>query len=514
MQNFRVRHWPIRSEQSNHPLIDKALRPISSAYDATLVAREQRIAPSFVWRSESEFIADPKLSRFCHRVHLFELSGVDPPLEEIEPPEVDPLIEDHRVMYRGFIHLRPPDSNENENASWISDAMLIPPERYRRAPWHLAGLGTYAEFYDGGHFECLPYSMPMESTGGLCAHACLFQVTVAATRFGAIPLAPFDVTIVAHEADGEGTRHVRGLTPDDMVFALNSRHTGSITAVHESKSHLKSSPLLARGKNFLRLRVLPYLESALPVILCVDFNKLYGNDGRRKLGMPDINAESPKPEPHAVVIIGFARDTKELRFLISDATFGPFLEFTLDQLADSLLWSDDHDATAAPHGLARERESCHAVIPVPHGIIGVEKIRVWLRDSDDDQWPWRFTLVSWAEVPRLLARAYLYRKGAISIHDNIHRAADAARELIREELTPRPDYLWLATRHVQLDEDREERVECIAFNAMELTPNRDGRVFPLFNTTWSPHLDSGTYVWMWSGRQQKMIDVSRKMGCE
>jgi hypothetical protein len=310
-------------ELSKHEEIRRILDPV---YAGVLLSSKGESAPSIVWRSDLQFLGNVlgiDEPRWATRFHLWES-----------------LSECVQARYVGFVNSRPEQITSmiaEGKLGIIADAYLAPPARMVYPPYHLTVMGTYSRIYGVEPFACVPFSKPYKIFGSLCAQASIFVALVICTRIGAHAIGTFEVTSIANP--GKRDFQVEGLTVQQIsdVFKDKSVTLNSFLEifrdVDESRSDLKSC---------INGIILGYLETGLPVILNVDYNKLYGT-------------KVPKPA-HCIVLIGYkcGKGLDPACYIYNDSAKGPFMEEESSSLLNAAI---DKDA------------SLKFVVPVPREVV-------------------------------------------------------------------------------------------------------------------------------------------------
>lgn len=313
-------------------IIDRALKVVEKNYRKGVVLLRETIEdrPSLVWRGDS-ILLGADVPRWAYRIWVGEQRR-------------------DRTHEIGFCNLRPLDQISGGPSFGIED---IPPiaEAYLRPPSHmLDARGKYAIYTQSNlqklygedcQFMVTCFSQPHRLLGGCCAHAAIFMVLVMVCQ-------PLNLRVPAiHETSyavakrtrkpkknaiqEDGTFRIRGLRLDEIAAHLKSPLVGGAGVIEVHTKVQKNSDSL----RVVAHQINEYLRHGLPVILSVDYLRLYEGDAKALAGL-DL---SVKEHPHVVVLVG-ARYPKGLEkaryapesFVYHDSRVSPYMEKSCQDL--------------------------------------------------------------------------------------------------------------------------------------------------------------------------------------
>ncbi len=448
---------------------------LQQAFDGNLHIGDCRRAPSEWWRNELEFLQRPQPERWVTRVHLFE----DGPC--------------HHGRYIGYANVRPREAGDTDIPA-IADAFLAPPFRMLSSRYNLPGARELSQIYGEPYFWCLPYVMPAFPLGGFCSHACLYMAMITMIPYDSRPLGSLDMVLwmnLRNDRIGWGPKPIKptvikaqGLSPSDSLNILrkgNCNLWGLDIAWLRLKSEEHSD--LQAATEFLTL-IQQHIEAGLPVMLHIDFAKLY----------PAYPSPPPGWERHSILLIGTGyNDDNEATFVYHDPFVGPYLEATWPMLFQGMSWFDkgeEQEAVAiavVPRDVRYPLKNCHM-------------------DTLQETLPWHVELVSKRHFYRRLRRSLTAGLGLLDAVD-MRIAINSLKILIPEDQLP--SYMWLfslSRTNMPLDEANPVAYNMAYFyNATTKYPRRPASKVPRIARVFVEAREGQKYV----GVQQGMEGYGR-----
>jgi hypothetical protein len=266
---------------------EQLIAEIKSTYHNNLQAfKSSEPRPSLLWRGDS-IVLGTHAFRWAFRVRLRE-----------------------RDTDIGFVNVRPHQSlGESSLMPVTAEAFLAPPAKM---------LLPIYEFYLASDFHHLYgeqiqekntcYVIPYESSGGVCAHACMYMCSVMLSRFGVRTLTTHEICFVnalcKNNIKFQSARsqpfEVTGINAVDMQTILRSTFMKSSAFLELRPQPQASSSLFKIHKDLNVFTIQQYLRQGLPVIAIVDFDRLYPSN----VAADEPQKDEAEEKVHAVVLVG------------------------------------------------------------------------------------------------------------------------------------------------------------------------------------------------------------------
>ena len=282
--------------------------------------------------------------------------------------------------------------------------------------WNVAQAKLFRHYGGDDSDSGVPFVTHSDSSGGMCAQACIFMLEMYhidnLAKINGIADITYQTGTTSDHTNPTNSISLKGLIPQsvyDYVKINFTKHSRHILSVHNlpdrSQNKKNKKPLLHLNDRFPELGKSPdidekaiqkieveaYARSLIPQIAFVDIGLLYNQQKTKPV--PEIPFKLDKRRPHAILIIGTKycvdQETGFLKeeIVLNDPATGPLrtidTEFSLVECArfegptndKGVMDSAAYESlTILPEGMTRQlaaRQPVNRINPIKHFTIGI-----------------------------------------------------------------------------------------------------------------------------------------------
>lgn len=319
-----------------------------------------RIAPSIVVRGEAELFG-LSMPRFACRVYLNQArsSFVNIRRLQLLRHSVRHHLADGSLAdQKSKRALRELLGRIGAYSSCCADSLLVPPHALLDEGYHVLTTDLGFAYDEQGEDEREIYGTPYVSHleifgGGMCAQAVAFQATALWHNIAKGLYGIAEISMLADPDDAEWI-HLGGMTPDKLTQYFRHEQV-RLGAQHQYVGGDNYVPFPEQVTVFGDA-LFSYVSSGMPVVLPIDLGRMNGDSLSerevhgisifRRNRLPTIlrSGLGPRRRPHAVLIVGAHRTSRQREFIVNDPATYPFLRCSGEQLAQARRYAEgSHD---------------------------------------------------------------------------------------------------------------------------------------------------------------------------